>query len=121
MWFFPEIANGWSPARSEGSSSWYAVDLGESRTVGCVDLYFFSDGEKNKAPTNLNLQYESSSGWQDVPEQRRSPAQPLANGQTRVTFTPLTTRKIRVVLSNPVPPSVLRMVEFEVFASSSSQ
>jgi hypothetical protein len=41
MWFFPEIANGWSPAVADSSEkSWYEVDFGAKRTLGEVELSF---------------------------------------------------------------------------------
>ena len=57
MWFFPENGNGWSPADAEaGATSWYAVDLREELRVGSVELYFFGEGERFRAPTAVDVQ-----------------------------------------------------------------
>jgi hypothetical protein len=116
LWFFPEIANGWSPlAASDGAPSWFAIDLGETHTVASVDLYFFSDGNAFRPPSKATLQYRTSSGWQDVSGQTIATGL-VANGETRVTFPPLQTQELRVVLDGPDAPAVVRLVEIEVFA-----
>lgn len=117
LWFFPSTPNGWSPARADkNSTSWYAIDMRESRTIGSVELYFFSDGAKYQAPSALHLQYQTPLGWQDIPEQQRTPQQPLANGENRITFPPLSTQRLRVVLTNPASSANFRLVEVRVFA-----
>lgn len=116
MWFFPEIANGWSPAASDGTTSWYAVDFGEGRRVGSVELYFFADDKKFRAPDSVRVQYESSKAeWQDVPGQRFAPERPLANGETEVMFPAFAMRKMRVVM-HPALGLSLRLIELKAFA-----
>ena len=116
LWFFPEIANGWSPLLADGYSSWYSVDFGHNETLGSVELYFFSDGERFKVPEDFHLQYEAATGWQEIARQDRQPERAVANGETKVTFPPLTTRKIRVVMTNPAAPSRVRLIEVGAFA-----
>ena len=116
LWFFPEIANGWSPLARDGASSWYAIDFGHPQTLGSVELYFFSDGASFKVPASFQLQYESASGWRDIPLNTGKPEPPVANGETRLLFSPITTNKIRVILSNPAAPSRVRLIEAEAFA-----
>ena len=116
LWFFPEIANGWSPLASDQSSSWYAIDFGHSRTLSSVELYFFSDGESFKAPEAFHLQYQAASGWQDVPLNTGHPEPAVANGETEILFSPLTASKVRVVLSNPAAPARVRLIEVKAFA-----
>jgi hypothetical protein len=114
MWFFPEIANGWSPSPSNGSS-WYAVDFGQSRILASAEMYFFADGGKYRVPKAIQLQYETPVGWEDVPKQAVATQQPLANGETRITFPPLSVRKMRLLLKNPPAPETLRLIEVEAF------
>ena len=60
LWFSPEISNGWSPTSNVGGNeSWYTVDFGQSRKIATVDLYFFSDEQRFKAPTAYTVQYEA--------------------------------------------------------------
>ena len=117
LWFFPEIANGWSPnADSAEPTSWYTVDLQQSNTIGSVELYFFADGAKYLVPPRFDLQYLTSGGWRDIPQQQRHPREPLANGENEITFPPLSTQKLRLVVTNPPAPSTFRLVEIKAFA-----
>jgi hypothetical protein len=117
LWFFPEIPNGWSPVTSD-ATSWYAVDFRQSTTVASVELYFFSDGEKFFPPSDFRLQYQSAAGWLDIPNQKRNPQQPLANGETEITFAALPVDALRVVFTNPPAPFRLRLIEIKAFAPS---
>jgi hypothetical protein len=117
LWFFPSNPNGWSPAATIGkSSSWYGVDLRQSRVIGSVELYFFADGAVFIPPRALRLQFQSPNGWQDIPSQRRTPQKPLANGENDINFPPLTAQKLRVVFSNPASRGNFRLIEMKVFA-----
>ena len=117
LWFFPENSNGWSPAPSDQSpTSWYAIHFGQNSTIGSLELYFFSDGQKYQAPSAFQLQYRAPAGWQDIPTQLRSPQQPLANGENRITFPPLHMQDLRIVLTNPPAPASLRLIEVKAFA-----
>jgi hypothetical protein len=117
LWFFSENPNGWSPATSDkGLASWYSINFGQSRAIGSVELYFFSDGEKYQAPSAYRLQYQASPGWQDVPKQQRNPQQPLANGENRITFPSLSTQEMRILLTNPPAPASFRLIEVKAFA-----
>jgi F5/8 type C domain/Amylo-alpha-1,6-glucosidase len=117
LWFFPENPNGWSPASSDKSPlSWYSIDFDQSRTVGAVELYFFSDGERYEAPADFRLQYRASDAWLDVPGQQRSSRRPLANGENRIMFPALSTQQLRVILTRPAAPATFRLIEVKAFA-----
>ena len=116
LWFFSSNPNGWSPAATRGnSSSWYAVDFRQSRVIGSAELYFFADGVEYLPPSAFRLQYQGPNGWQDIPAQKHTPRKPLANGENKITFPPLSTRKLRFVLTNSTSRESLRLVEAKVF------
>jgi mannosylglycerate hydrolase MGH1-like protein/F5/8 type C domain-containing protein len=117
LWFFPSNPNGWSPAAVNGiSSSWYAIDFGRSRVIGSVEMYFFADGVGYVPPSAFRLQYQTPSGWREIPSQRRTPRTPLANGENEITFPPLTAQKLRAVFTNPPFPANFRLIEAKAFA-----
>jgi len=117
LWFFPENPNGWSPDPADKSPrSWYAVDFRQSRTIGAVELYFFADGALYQAPAAYQLQVRTADGWRNIPRQRRTPQQPLANGENRIEFPAVSTRELRIVLTNPPAPARLRLIEVKAFA-----
>jgi hypothetical protein len=117
LWFFPEISNGWSPSASDVSpTSSYSIDLRAIHTLGSVELYFFADGERYQPPPSFELQYQTPSGWKEIPLQTRFPRTPLANGENGITFPALRTQGLRILFKNPPAPSRLRLIEVEAFA-----
>jgi hypothetical protein len=116
MWFFPENPNGWSPDPADQSaSSWYAVDFRRTRSIGSVELYFFADGALYQAPVAYQLQMRTADGWQNIPRQRRTPEQPLANGENRIEFPSVSTQELRIVFTNPPAPARFRLIEAKAF------
>lgn len=117
LWFSPEISNGWSPAsNASGNESWYTVDFGQSRKIATIDLYFFGDEQRFKAPTAYTLQYKAGDLWLDIGEQQREPLLPIAGGLNRVTFPAVESSAFRVVFKGPAAPATFRLIEVEAFA-----
>ncbi len=117
MWFFPEIANGWSPAVSDASpESWYAVDFGGARNVGSVELYFLDDGRRFKAPASYRVQVKTEAGWKDVPVRKQTPAQAIAGGVNRVEFAGVSAMGVRVLFAQPANGARFRLIELKAFA-----
>ena len=122
MWFFPQIANGWSPELSSTNPSginraqtWWAVDLRHPRRIASVKLYFFSDGQQYLAPKRLRLQQLTPDGWKDVAGVPPVEDIPLANGLSHLEFPAITAQHLRVVVDPPAGPANLRLIEFEAF------
>jgi hypothetical protein len=119
MWFFPEIANGWTPApNDQRPTSWYVVDLRHRKRIGSIELYFFADGRQYQVPPAFRLEYRTSAGWQEIPKQRRIPEQPLADGENEITFPAIAAQDLRVVITSPLKPLTFRLIEMEAFAPS---
>ena len=117
LWFFPEIPNGWSPSPDNtDATSWYSIDLRTPQTISSVELYFFADNQHYIAPSNFHLQYETNNTWQDIPTQTHTPNHPLANGENKITFPPIPTQQLRLLLTNPTHPTTFRLIEIEAFA-----
>jgi F5/8 type C domain/Amylo-alpha-1,6-glucosidase len=123
LWFFPSNPNGWSPAMT-GKSSWYAIHFRRSERIGSVEVYFFADGAEYVPPKAFRLQYQSRedspngspNSWRDISSQRRMPRTPLANGENRITFAPLTARSLRLVFTNPPGSANFRLIEVKALA-----
>jgi hypothetical protein len=116
LWFFPENPNGWSPDPFDKSpTSWYSIDFRQSRTIGSVELYFFADGERYQTPSGFRLESRTSKGWHDIPNQRRNPPEPIANGENRIVFPALSTQELRIVLTVPPAPAGFRLIEVKAF------
>lgn len=110
IWFFPELANGWTAAASS-TAHWYAVDFGEPRRLHRAELAFFADAGRIAAPTRYRLQAMTPTGWRDL---AASAAPPLANGITHVAFAAVSTAKVRLVIDQR-EDRASRLVEMKLF------
>ena len=111
MWFFPENVNGWSPAAGD-ASPWYSVDFGKPRRLTSVELYFAEDTSL-KAPATLKVQVKKGAEWADVEGQHHAPEAPIAGGENTITFAPVESQAVRVVLTKPA--SNVRLIELKAF------
>jgi hypothetical protein len=109
VWFFPEMANGWSPGM-DAKQAWFAVDFGKPVSVGAAELSFFADDQAFAGPSRYRLEAWRDGKWVEV---AKVPA-PLANGVDRTTWAPVTTSKLRAVF-DLVPSKDMRLVEMKVF------
>ena len=92
--------NRWTCYLSGNSSDWLAVDFGSSHTVSTVTIDIYSDGGGVLAPSNYDVQYWNGSAWVDCSSQSKSPSTPTGGTQNTVTFSSVSTQKIRVVFTN---------------------
>ena len=73
---------------SPNAEDWLEVDLGQSRPLDTVKLYFFNDKSYNpqqnvsrdtyREPSAYSMQYHDGTDWVDVPEQARPAVAPGA-------------------------------------------
>jgi hypothetical protein len=115
LWFFPEIANGWSPALAESANpSWWSVTLPHKRLIGSIEAYFLAGGAFH-APSSYQLQYKANGLWVDIPHQDRTPTLPIANGRNQINFTPIEADALRLRLPASPSGTQLRLIELEAF------
>ncbi len=109
VWFFPEMANGWSPGTGQ-KSPWFAVDFGKPVPVRAAELSFFADDKGLAGPVRYRLEAWRDGKWVQVAKS----GAPVANGVDRVAWTPVTTSKLRAVF-DLAPGKDMRLVEMKVF------
>lgn len=114
IWFYPNVRNFWSNAGSTTNEDWYSLDFGDEKEFSSAQLSFYADGNKFKVPKKCALQYWKAGSWLPVPGARMMPKQPLANGETTITFHPVTASKLRLVFTNPNTAAVA-LVELKAF------
>jgi hypothetical protein len=112
IWFFPEMANGWSTTGAAGHGQWIAIDLGEPRSLHAAELAFFADGKAFAAPIEYRMQQWRDGAWADLPLAVRPRA--IANGITRLEWPSLTTSRMRLVVRN-TRATATRLVELKLF------
>jgi len=108
VWFFPEMPHGWSTQGSTGAH-WYAVDFGKAVLTTAAELAFAADGAGTQAPQSVRVQSFSGKQWRDVGR-----VKPLANGVTKLTWTPRPTQQLRLFFTVP-KGKVVRLVQLKVF------
>jgi hypothetical protein len=110
IWFFPEIADGWSTEGSTARRQWFSVDFGKEQVLRSAELAFFADGKIFAAPVACRIQVLRGKRWIDV----GGPCRPLANGITKMGWKPVTGSRIRVSFTVPKGKAI-RLVELKVF------
>lgn len=109
VWFFPEMANGWSPGAGIGKA-WFEVDFGKPTPVAAAELSFFADDKAFAAPARYRLEAWKDGRWVEVAKSGAPPA----NGVERTAWTSVTASKLRAVF-NLAPGKDMRLVEMKVF------
>lgn len=110
VWFYPELANGWSSTPSP-AKQWFAIDLGRPHRVERAELAFFADGGTFAAPSRYRIQVMTPDGWQDLVS-AGGPA--VANGITHARWSAVEIRQVRVVFDQPAGFAT-RLVELKLF------
>ncbi len=109
VWFFPEMANGWSTEGGTGDQ-WFSIDFGKAVPAQAAEISFFADGKHFAAPEKYRLQALRNAKWVDVVRDNH----PLANGVIKVSWQSEPVRQLRLLLRVPRGKAV-RLVEWKVF------
>jgi Concanavalin A-like lectin/glucanases superfamily/NedA-like, galactose-binding domain len=94
----------WGDAGSPNAQDWLQVDLGAPTRLNDVKLYFYSNkafgagGGTYREPASYTVQVLNGSTWVDVAVQVKAPATAAPN-LNEVTFAPLVTRQLRVLMT----------------------
>jgi hypothetical protein len=109
----------WGDQGSPNAQDWLQVDFGTRTQLNDVRLYFYdnkqfgSGGNTYRPPASYTVQYYDGSSWTDVPGQTQLPSTPAPN-YNHVTFAPVTTSKLRVVMTRATGYAV-GVKEIQVF------
>ncbi|MFI7132642.1 Ig domain-containing protein [Nonomuraea sp. NPDC050153] len=77
-------------------SQWAELTWPAAQTLRSADVYFFDDADGVRLPASWKLQYWTGSAYADVPG-----TYPIAiNAYNKVTFNPISTTRLRVVLQS---------------------
>jgi len=95
--FTPNPRNRWTSYQSPDASDWVEIDFGADQRVGRLDLHVFDDHGGVQAPASYAVQTWDGHVWVAATNPRKDPQKPTGGKINSVTFTPVVTRKIRVV------------------------
>ncbi len=106
----------WTNFGSPNASDWLAIDFGKPTTASQVRLAFYDDTGSGaiRTPVSYQVQYFDGANWIDVAAQQRRPANPTGNEVNTVSFTAVTTTRLRAVLTRPGGDAV-GITEFEAY------
>ncbi|WP_053174766.1 Ig-like domain-containing protein [Nonomuraea sp. SBT364] len=105
----------WSAKGSGRAEDWLEADLGGTRKVDLVRLYFANDRKEHGEPAFYRVQYRDGDAWKDVPRQAKEPAYPRANLNT-VRFPAVATSGLRVLVTHR-PGLTSGLKEIQAYAS----
>lgn len=119
-WYHQSPANRWTTVGSQNGRDTVTIDFGASRRVERVVLYPLDDGPQGvvRTPTNYQIEIFANAHWVSPPSQKRRPAQPEGHRANTSTFTPIATRKLRVILT-PRPGGAVGLTELEAWGTPS--
>lgn len=80
-----------------GTTQWVQYDFTKNYTISGMDVYWFADGEGIDVPVSCSVQYWNGSAWVNV--SNPSGLGVKANQYNKTTFTPVTTNKIRLLMT----------------------
>ena len=115
-WYHVSPPNRWTTTGSPNARDTVTVDFGALRAVESVKLYFLDDSTGITPPARYELEMWRGGAWVTIAAQRRALAAPTGRRANTVTFAPVTTTKLRVLLT-PRRGSVLGLTEIEAWGS----
>ena len=95
--FRPTPVNRWTSYGSRNDTDWLEIDFGAPKEAGRVELYIYDDHGGVQPPADYKVQYFADGAWRDADHQVKAPTAPVGSAVNSVTFTHVTTQKIRVV------------------------
>jgi len=99
-WYHPAPPNRWSTIGTRNGQDTVTLDFGVARRIQRIALYILDDGAAGevRAPARYEVQLWRGGRWVEVPSQRRDPLRPAGHRSNQVSFPPVSTARIRVIL-----------------------
>ncbi len=118
-WYHTAPPNRWTTIGTRNGRDTVTLDLGVERRIQRIALYVLDDGMTGevRAPARYDVQLWRGGRWVNVPSQRRDPARPEGRRANEVSFPPLSTARIRVILV-PRDGAPVGLSELEVWGAA---
>ena len=81
-------------------TDWFALDFGEKKTFARVILHIYDDRGGVQAPKQYRLERWKDDQWQEIPNQTKTPENPVGSAANTVLFPPVKSAKLRVVFTH---------------------
>ncbi|MCM3626120.1 discoidin domain-containing protein [Paenibacillus glycanilyticus] len=110
--------NRWTSYESPNEQDWVQLEYAGARSKNVAGIYLFDDGGGIKAPSSYDIQYWNDTEWASVPNQVKSPSEPVGNELNLVTFDSVSSTKFRVMFTHSGSKSGATEI---VFADSNTE
>ena len=112
-WYFPNVRNYWSCAGSPNATDWFTLAFERPRSIRQIILHFYDDHQKLVPPKAYELLFWDGRQWRPIATRRG--LQPLVgNTATHLTFSPITTDKIRLNVRHAGSLQCTALAEIEI-------
>lgn len=101
-WYLQSPPNRWTCEGSPNKTDWCAVDFGAKRRIHSIKLYLLDDSESVTPPARIDVEFWNGKTWTPIPDQSRTPKQPMGRRANVIQFPELETEKIRAVFAHGV-------------------
>jgi hypothetical protein len=117
-WYHTAPPNRWTTIGGRNARDTVTLDLGVERRFQRIALYLLDDGATGpvRAPASYDVALWRGGGWVTVPSQLREPARPEGRRANQVSFPPVSTSRIRVILE-PRAGAPVGLSELEVWGA----
>lgn len=120
-WYHTAPPNRWTTIGTPNGRDTVTLDLGVERRIQRIALYVLDDGTAGgvRAPERYDVQAWHAGRWGTIPSQRRDPARPVGRRANQVSFPPISTTRVRVVLV-PRGRAAVGLSELEVWGPATA-
>jgi mannosylglycerate hydrolase MGH1-like protein/glycosyl hydrolase family 65/F5/8 type C domain-containing protein len=115
-WYYATPADRWTTIGSPNGRDTVTVEFGATRRIHRIALYVLDDGPAGavRAPARYDVEAWRAGRWLSIPAARRAPASPEGHRANQVTFPPISTTRVRVIL-RPKNGAPMGLSELEVW------
>ena len=94
--------NRWTASHSMSDTDWLQIEFEEETEFGRVVLAIYDEGPQKsvQTPTRYSVEYWDGAAWKDVANPQRLPDRPQGNDFNEIEFTPIKSKKLRVVFTH---------------------
>jgi hypothetical protein len=92
--------NRWTSYGSTNTSDWIELAFESPQEMSRAELCIYDDRGGVQAPASYTIQHFAEGRWSDMEHQKKSPAVPAGNMVNSVTFSKVTTAKLRIVFTH---------------------
>ncbi|MEE3033397.1 MAG: discoidin domain-containing protein, partial [Planctomycetota bacterium] len=96
----PNPVNRWTSYGSPNTSDWLEIDFGEKKEVGRAVIHVYDDRGGVQAPTKMRVEIWNGTDWVEAEQQVADPQLPAGSVANTITFSKVTTRKLRIVFTH---------------------